>query len=359
MSTRRTRLAYMIACAAVAGLAGCVSSGGGGGDGGDEDGTDGVTSGEMAMLSPPDFEVVGGSAPTYAWTQVSGPLVTLDDATAKNPSFPAPQVNEATVLGFKVEVTSGGTTLIFDVEVVVHPAADEAHGGGGGGDGGGDSPLATCGQVGGACVNNGNCCIGLTCNAQTNICEEGGVEGEGEGEGEEGCGGGPDGLVSVNGGGGALADRLGGATFTGDATGELVAGTLSLAFDADGVLIHLGGTAIGGLLGLPEQSEVFFDYGRQSVTGTYATEGGTRTLEEFLAESEQSIELCRVVVLLVGDSLSVRTGYLAELASHPTGEQTVELEATLRFQTDDELRGALGTSWYSDSQALLFLLQRD
>jgi len=42
---------------------------------------------------------------TYAWTQVSGPAVTLDDATAAQPSFEAPLVN------------LGGDTLVFGLVV--------------------------------------------------------------------------------------------------------------------------------------------------------------------------------------------------------------------------------------------------
>jgi K319-like protein len=43
---------------------------------------------------------------TYSWTQISGPSVTLDDPTSKNPSFTAPNVNEKTSLTFKLVVTN-------------------------------------------------------------------------------------------------------------------------------------------------------------------------------------------------------------------------------------------------------------
>ena len=142
MSTRRTRLARMVVYAVIAALAGCQSGGSGrGGAGGEPPRTpdqDEWTEGETVTLSAPEVESTGG-VPTYLWTQIEGPPVELDDPTARTPTFPAPQVEEATVLGFKVEVTSAGTTLTFDVEVVVHPATDEgepeANGGGGGGGG--------------------------------------------------------------------------------------------------------------------------------------------------------------------------------------------------------------------------------
>jgi hypothetical protein len=41
---------------------------------------------------------------TYAWTQISGPTVTLTGATNAHPTFTAPNVSNATVLGFDATI---------------------------------------------------------------------------------------------------------------------------------------------------------------------------------------------------------------------------------------------------------------
>lgn len=172
--------------------------------------------------------------------------------------------------------------------------------------------------------------------------------------GENGSGAEPA-FISLNDGGGDLAVRMGAATFTGEAVGPLNAGTLTLTFDADGVLTTLGGTVLGSFFGLPTGSEVVFDYENQAVIGTYA---GSGSLEDFLAESGQGLELRQIVVSLTGDSFSARTVYLAELAGQLPGEQAITVAATLRFETNDALQGTLELPGYRDGQEPVFTLQR-
>ncbi|HUU82536.1 MAG TPA: hypothetical protein VM243_03430 [Phycisphaerae bacterium] len=167
MNTRRTRLACTVVCTALAALAGCQSGGGGGGGQPGEDRGGGGPTGEMITLSAPELAAAGG-APTYAWTQVSGPPVVLDDPTSRTPSFPVPDVQEATILGFEVEVTSGGTTLTFDVEVVVHPTTADG--------GGGPAPVPViCGREGAPCLLDSDCCAELVC-GELGWCADGGGE---------------------------------------------------------------------------------------------------------------------------------------------------------------------------------------
>jgi len=115
-------LGYGVALA----VAGCQSGGGGGGGGGGQDGTVPQplpAEGASITLKAPAVPQ-GEGTPTYQWTQVEGLPVELDDPTARDPSFPAPQVEEAEVLAFEVEVTTGGARLIFDVVVNVAPEAE-------------------------------------------------------------------------------------------------------------------------------------------------------------------------------------------------------------------------------------------
>jgi hypothetical protein len=73
-----------------------------------------------------------GSALTYAWTQTSGPAVTLSDATAAQPTFTAPSVPRAgvTTLTFQVAVsdpapaTSTATTTVTVTNVNRPPVAN-------------------------------------------------------------------------------------------------------------------------------------------------------------------------------------------------------------------------------------------
>jgi len=47
---------------------------------------------------------------TYTWTQVSGPSVTLSDASAMSPSFESPELEASSTVRFQVEVSDGTTT---------------------------------------------------------------------------------------------------------------------------------------------------------------------------------------------------------------------------------------------------------
>jgi hypothetical protein len=165
--------------------------------------------------------------------------------------------------------------------------------------------------------------------------------------------------VAFNDGGGDMADRLGGSTYAGQVEGPVDSGSLRLTFSPEGVLLSMGGTVLGGFFGLPTGADVIFDYEARAVTGTYQdTGGGTRSLEDFLAETGQSIDLRGVVANLTGDSLLILTTYSAVVSGHSSGERTISLEATLRFQTNEDLQGGLKFPDYTESQVPTFTLRR-
>ncbi|WNG25151.1 aldo/keto reductase [Cystobacter fuscus] len=56
---------------------------------------------------------------TYAWTQESGPDVTLSGANTLTPSFPAPEVTADTDLVFQLSVSNGSDTVTDTVKVTV------------------------------------------------------------------------------------------------------------------------------------------------------------------------------------------------------------------------------------------------
>jgi hypothetical protein len=64
-----------------------------------------------------------GQTLTYAWTQVSGPAVTLSDPTAARPEFTAPELSGAAEIQFKLTV-SDGVHQTTDV-VTIHVDADD------------------------------------------------------------------------------------------------------------------------------------------------------------------------------------------------------------------------------------------
>lgn len=62
---------------------------------------------------------------TLAWTQLSGPAVTLDDATAEDPIFTAPDVTERQTLVFQLRADNGVDPIVTDtVSVEIWVAAD-------------------------------------------------------------------------------------------------------------------------------------------------------------------------------------------------------------------------------------------
>ena len=166
-------------------------------------------------------------------------------------------------------------------------------------------------------------------------------------------------FVAVNDGGQELAGRMGGGTFTGEATGSLESGGLTLTLSADGVLSTLGGTLLGAFFGYPAGTEVIFDYQSETVTGTYVgSDLISQPLEDFLTQAGQSIRLTKIVVVLVGDSFSARTEYQSSIPGQPGGTQVLAFEATLRFPDNDALQGAIGLPNRTDNQDPLFTLQR-
>jgi len=91
-----------------------------------------VSAGEDQVVDEHDLVQLTGSGHdlegqdlTYEWVQVSGPHVTLDDASAQAPSFRAPEglVNSEVV--FELHVSDGTNTVVDDVSITIH-ADDDA-----------------------------------------------------------------------------------------------------------------------------------------------------------------------------------------------------------------------------------------
>ncbi len=166
-------------------------------------------------------------------------------------------------------------------------------------------------------------------------------------------------FISVNEGGGDLAERLAGSTYSGQAEGPLADGTLELTFDQSGVLLTLGGTVLGEFFGFPEGTDVVFDYQTATVGGTYRAAGVVeQPLDEFLLDSDQSITLRAVVVSLIGDSFFVLTTYSSQLIGQPQDARDIRLEGTLRFETNADLQGGLVFPAYTSFQVPIFSLDR-
>jgi hypothetical protein len=85
-----------------------------------------------------------GDTLTYAWTRVSGPGVTLTNATTLTPTFTAPNVSTNTAVTLRLTVSDGTDSATDDVVVSIQNT-----GGGGGGGGGGalGSELALAGLL--------------------------------------------------------------------------------------------------------------------------------------------------------------------------------------------------------------------
>ena len=62
-----------------------------------------------------------GNAISFEWEQLSGPVVTLQDSSATVASFTAPQVNEVTVLVFRLKVGDGVAETQDQVSITVIP----------------------------------------------------------------------------------------------------------------------------------------------------------------------------------------------------------------------------------------------
>jgi hypothetical protein len=64
----------------------------------------------------------GGPQPLeYAWTQIAGPAVLLDDSLIANPRFTAPEVTASTVLRFSLQICDGELCDNDEVMVIVNP----------------------------------------------------------------------------------------------------------------------------------------------------------------------------------------------------------------------------------------------
>ncbi len=206
--------------------------------------------------------------------------------------------------------------------------------------------------VSGGCASGGASATGgdTTPDADTN-----GPGGEDAGDGAAA----PE-LVSQNNGGGDLAARFGGAVFSGEAAGEVFSGDLQVSFTADGVLDTLGGTLLGSFFGLPLGSEVFFDYQNETVFGTYMAGTEPRSLESFLAETAQRVELRQIVVVLIGDSFSASTTYRSNLPGQTGTDQRLDLQGTPLVQTEDRvLDGVLLLAEEPDHPVAEFALERE
>ncbi|MEQ9665068.1 MAG: Ig-like domain-containing protein [Phycisphaerales bacterium] len=111
---------------------------------GDNDAPEVVVSGDVELESGQTGTLTAtasdpeGKAIVHAWSQIGGPTVTLSNANGATASFTAPDVTEATVLTFQVEVSDGQTTTTETFSTTIEPAeAGNNKGGGGGGSGSG------------------------------------------------------------------------------------------------------------------------------------------------------------------------------------------------------------------------------
>lgn len=81
-----------------------------------------VTEGDSVTLSGSASDVDDSSL-TYSWTQTSGPDVSLSDASAAQPTFTAPDVDNPTDLTFELTVSDGENQVADAVTVTIEPAA--------------------------------------------------------------------------------------------------------------------------------------------------------------------------------------------------------------------------------------------
>ncbi len=84
----------------------------------------GAQDGESYFSNIKVYESDAVSSPTYSWTQVSGPTVILDDASASSPTFEAPEGLTNSDIVFELTVTDGGLTTTDQVTVTVNADND-------------------------------------------------------------------------------------------------------------------------------------------------------------------------------------------------------------------------------------------
>ncbi len=94
--------------------------------------------GSVVTLDATGSSDLDGDNLTYIWTQTGGPTVTLDNTSAVQPTFTAPDVATSSALTFQVQVSDGTTTVTDDVQITVDPTNqpnmyyfDELNGGAG------------------------------------------------------------------------------------------------------------------------------------------------------------------------------------------------------------------------------------
>ena len=80
----------------------------------------GVFEGAVGQLDGTASHAYGGTITSYAWVQVSGPAVAIQDANTASASFTAPEISETTLLAFSLTITDDqGMSASTEVTVAV------------------------------------------------------------------------------------------------------------------------------------------------------------------------------------------------------------------------------------------------
>lgn len=111
-----------------------------------------VDAGDAVALDGSNSTDPDGDALTFAWTQLAGPAVAVDDDTAQQPAFTAPDVADGTVLTFRLVVSDGAGSTGDSVNVTVFDAVSVADAGPSNDSGFG------AGDAGGDGMDTGGCC---------------------------------------------------------------------------------------------------------------------------------------------------------------------------------------------------------
>ena len=84
----------------------------------------GARDGESFFSNISVYESDAAPAATYSWTQISGPVVTLDDASAETPTFDAPEGVSNSDIVFELTVSDGDSTSTDQVTITVNADND-------------------------------------------------------------------------------------------------------------------------------------------------------------------------------------------------------------------------------------------